>query len=531
MPIDSARHRAFVGRHETQYGTYLPTTATQEILNGVADAQMRKSPRRSSVLTFLYASALLPHLKMVESTPSSLNKIARAQDNANHGLATVADAVSVVATREAKTSLCTVVPPQACDAVHTDVCAIQRRSVKNKMIPARPPSTAFFSFPMTAASVQGSSLDVIRWQEQDELFIAEGQSARQQILGFVKIFLLRKIDIDNRDAETLEYNWRLLATNGPLLIAPVNNLYSFYRDKRISVENRNKQISAHIEENCIFETEIFSEEGQHQGSLLLLKAQRAENPFRMLYDNKASSSVSQTEHYAAEGLNFITDVFTLGFKSVIGNLLANYYRTKYFMARGDSICVDRQIHLSFVQIATVLDIGGLTFPMSRKARISKPIELAQATPTDNNAAFYARNKNTGIERELKLSVKETDAEQKNTADVFFKPDGDAGLVSVPADPGKQKKRVTFDQNLNSWRYANVPDSPALELEVTEGKLLAMVDGERYELHVNENKNMKSLSIGAMVAKIICPYFRGNCPKHGIWKRAIVIPVLRHNKKC
>lgn len=41
---------------------------------------------------------------------------------------------------------------------------------------------------------------------------------------------------------------------------------------------------------------------------------------------------------AAEGLNFVADLLTIGIKPLIGKLIANAKRREYYKNQGDEIC-------------------------------------------------------------------------------------------------------------------------------------------------------------------------------------------------
>lgn len=109
------------------------------------------------------------------------------------------------------------------------------------------------------------------------------------------------------------------------------------RTKRAALSDQNPHIEKHIEEHCAFEDEILYPWGPNAGKDLLFEAQRAENPFRMIYDN-ADVGPTPFQRGLADGLNIVTDFLTLYIKKIAGSAVANFKRSEYFKNNGDEIC-------------------------------------------------------------------------------------------------------------------------------------------------------------------------------------------------
>jgi len=220
-------------------------------------------------------------------------------------------------------------------------------------------------------------------------------AVKSQLFAMMAQFLLQNAHITQALADHLMLAWHCEDMGMPVCVAPITRDLLPARDKRISFETQQKQVIDHIERNCAVETEIMDSEGLSEGKLMIFKAQRAENPFRMLYDNLPAEELSQTARGIADGLNYFADVVTLGIKPAIGGLIAAYFRHRYFEDLDDDICSARQRHLAFALLASSLDIQGVRLGGMKPKLMKQPLELANQVPFESKAVYFLNNKQTG----------------------------------------------------------------------------------------------------------------------------------------
>ena len=494
MPVDGAGQRCAIGHYQMRQLSYVTDSVIQKKLNGIAASQAKKHPQKCSSVSVLYAMALLlPHLKMVVSSSQCLDTIPMPSGQKIGECSVIADQSLLLRKNSGEIAQSLTAESQPAELLYSANLA----------------ASNFLSLPQAQATPAGAFLDVIRWDENDQFLIADSPSTKGLVLGLAKLFLLRIGDVSKGDAEALEFDWRMHAADAPLLIAPVADEFLFARQKRISMDNVNKQITEHIKDHCAFETEILNSDGLSEGKLLILSAQRAENPFRLLYDSNSHREPSPFLRNTANVVNFSTDVLTLGIKPFFGNLIANYYRWKYYDSIDDKICATRQLRLSIAQIATALEVDGLRFTTGRETPHQKSVELMHVIPVENRAAYYAHNKANNVERELLVTASRNDAAGNQVESVLLKKGGDAVFEtyqSRPVNAKKMGKQVLFDDQIKIWRYADESANNPLKLEVREGNDLIAINGEKYVLHVTEDMQHEIVLMRANGIKEFVPVF-------------------------
>jgi hypothetical protein len=245
-------------------------------------------------------------------------------------------------------------------------------------------------------------------QKNNKILIIKDEDKKDEIIHLLKAFLVKNYQITEDQSENFELALRKKSANQPILITSMEENIVLSRSKRISFEQHEKVIAEHIKENCAFEPELFQTEIVDEGELLLLKAQRAENPFRMFYDSHPRHEEAPINNFmrdVADGVNTYFNIMTLGMKPVIGNLFANNYRKKYYDLKNDEICSRRQIHLNVAEVATSIDVGGLSYTRGGGQKSAIPKELMMNKALPDEATYILRNKNTGSSQELFLKVK------------------------------------------------------------------------------------------------------------------------------
>ncbi|PRC93883.1 hypothetical protein [Solimicrobium silvestre] len=334
---------------------------------------------------------------------------------------------------------------------------------------------------------------VVEWNEKNHIYIVKDESTKGLMIKSLKDFLVTTGQLTEDGGEQFEFFLKQRAVNSALVMAPEQGQQEGVpRTKRESIDDKNRRIGEHIETHCAFETELLDNGGNIKGEVLLLMAQRAENPFRMIYDsNKNIKNPSPEQRGVAIGLNFAADILTIGIKPFISALIANNIRKQHYQQNGDEICATRQDHISFAEVATAIDVGGLSFPSRNKGFSKKPMELMNSAPLPERAAYYSRNRHTGVQRELLMEVKTTAGNSDGGGKIFLKSKGNGEFVTwLPhaARPELLERRVIVDESTMNWRYADKFDAMPLNVEMIEGKNFIILHQQKHELHVNRNQH-------------------------------------------
>lgn len=321
-------------------------------------------------------------------------------------------------------------------------------------------------------------------------YIITGEQKKNELISSLVQYLVSDAQMTSDEGKNVELWLRSEASGMPMVAARLDNDESTSpRKKRALVAERDPRTAEHIKEHCAFEEEVLDAQGENQGKVLIFQAQRAENPFRMIYDNNPDGRPSPEERGVADGLNIVADILTLGIKPLIGQLVANAKRREYYQNQGDEICAERFRRLFIAEMATSLDVDGLTFTRRGSAGKVRPSELLHALPEQERAAFFTRNPHTGIRKEILLELKKGNgAINDNERTVYLKPTEKKNeFVTYHPDavkPEMLERRVIVDENNLSWRYADSFDTSGLNVEISEGKRQIRLHGEYYELQQN-----------------------------------------------
>ncbi|WP_279050338.1 protein kinase family protein [Cedecea davisae] len=304
------------------------------------------------------------------------------------------------------------------------------------------------------------------------------------------------------EAEDFEFLLRTEAADNPVLIT---SLQEMPRTRRALLQELNPQTGEHIKAHCAFEEEVMDVEGKSAGKLLLLQAQRAENPFRMIYDSK-NREPSTVEKGFANALNFVTNIMTLGVKPFITNIIAAEKRRQYYENKGDDICSERHRRILVAETFTSVDATGHVFP----SKLSKPKLLIQSE-SPKNAAFYLKQPQAGTRKEIILELKQGDGGINNIEHpVYLKPTGEPNeFITHHSDgtvPQHQERKVIVSDQKLSWRYADDLTAKELDVDVREGKKQIKLYDEYYELTGVEAGKYKVLIRNKMGLRIYIPVY-------------------------
>jgi hypothetical protein len=344
--------------------------------------------------------------------------------------------------------------------------------------------------PVPLAETESTTVaSVVRVLKSDS-YIITGEQKKNELISSLVQYLVSDGQMTAEEGKDVELWLRSEAAGMPMVAARLNNEeMDTSRKKRALAAENDPRTAEHIKEHCAFEEEVLDAQGENQGKVLIFQAQRAENPFRMIYDNNPDGRPSPEERGVADGLNISADILTLGIKPLIGNLVANAKRREYYQNQGDEICAERFRRLVIAEVATSLDVDGLTFSGRGSAGKVKPSELLHALPEQERAAFYTRNPHSGIRREILLELRQGNgAINDNGLQVYLKPTEKKNeFITYHPDavkPESRERRIIVDENNLSWRYADSFDSSGLNVEISEGKRQIRLHGENYELQQN-----------------------------------------------
>ncbi len=331
----------------------------------------------------------------------------------------------------------------------------------------------------------------------NNITIIKDDYTKSTIINSLKNFLIETHQLTEAQGEDFETSLIEKVANHPIYIASVEieEEKPLSRKKRISLEEHEKRIADHITENCAFEPEILRAEIVDEGELFILKAQRALNPFRMAYDNTPNHEplpIDNFLHTVADGANNFYNIITIGMKPFFSELIANYYRKKYYDLKNDEICSSRQAHLNLAEVATFIDVGGLPFTRRGGKRFKAPKELNNSKSLPDRAAYISRNKGTDVFQELIFKVKSNNKVQEAIIDngrdiLLIKKTENGEFVTYhpyATHPDRLERRVIKDEETNIWRYADSFNAEQLNVEIMEGKKFIKLYGNNYELQMN-----------------------------------------------
>lgn len=313
--------------------------------------------------------------------------------------------------------------------------------------------------------------------------ILSDDQKKNALISAIKHYLVSDGQLTTKEGQDFELSLKQWAKGGPLFITPL--VESTDRIKRALMPEYDPRTAEHIKEHCAFEEEILNARGENQGKLLLFQSQRAENPFRMIYDG-TEEGPSPVIRGVAEGLNFVTDMLTLGIKPLIGKLIANAKRREYYQNQGDEICAERLI---IAEVATSLNVDSIAFNVRNDARKVKPTELLHTIRGQKRAAYYTQNPQNGIKKEILLELQTGNmAIHTEGREIFLKPTDNPNEFMTyhpyATKPELLQRKVIVDEETLTWRYADTFDAANLNVEVREGKKQIPLYGEYYDLNKN-----------------------------------------------
>ncbi|PKC36324.1 hypothetical protein V462_10345 [Pantoea ananatis 15320] len=344
--------------------------------------------------------------------------------------------------------------------------------------------------PVPLAKKESTKVASVIRDLKTESYIITGEQKKNELISGLVQYLVSDGQMTADEGKDAELWLRSESAGMPMVAARLDNeAVNTGRTKRALAAENDPRTAEHIKKHCAFEEEVLDAQGENQGKVLIFQAQRAENPFRMIYDNYPDRRPSPEERGVADGLNIAANILTLGIKPLIGTIVANAKRRKYYQNQGNDICAERFRRLITAEVATSLDVDGLTFTRRGITGKVRPSELLHALPEQKRAAFFTRNPHTGIRKDILLELKQGNgAINDNGRKVYLKPtERENEFVTYhpyAVKPELLERRVIVDENNLSWRYADSFDSSVLRVEISEGKRHIRLHGEMYELHQN-----------------------------------------------
>jgi len=263
------------------------------------------------------------------------------------------------------------------------------------------------------------------------------------------------------------------------------------RQKRTLLPEFNPHTAEHIRNVCAAEPEILNTRGVNQGKDLLFHAQRAENPFRMIYDN-TDDSPSSTLIAITQALNSYFDIITLGIKPTIGNFIAHILREKYYRNQHDEICMVRNRKLLQAEILMALDVSSLNYKSYRQLQPAKRPQPYNVIPDRPNLSSSRQRILAAVRDEPLLTSSNGIFELNDNGNIIhLQPSKVANeyMTHHPhaLDANKIKRRVIIDTEKNSWRYSDDFDTTGLNVIYDEGKVKINYRGNKHLLHKNSHE--------------------------------------------
>lgn len=344
--------------------------------------------------------------------------------------------------------------------------------------------------PMPLAETESTMAAGISHDVKSDSYIITDERKKDELISSLVQYLVSDGQLTADESDDAQLWLRSEAAGMPIVAASLDNESSgSNRTRRALRPELDPRTGEHIKEHCAFEEELLYSRGNVQGKILIFDAQRAEYPFRMIYDTNPDRGPSPEERGVALGLDILADFFTLGIKPIIGKIIATSMRWQHYRNLGDKICTERFRRVLIAEVATSLDVTGLAFSPQKSAGKAKPSELLHALPEQKRAAFYTRNPHSGIQKEILLELKQgKGAINDNGRNIYLKPtDKTNEFVTYHpkvVKPELLERRVIVDENDFSWRYADEFDSSGLNVKFSEGKQQINLHGENYELHLN-----------------------------------------------
>lgn len=346
--------------------------------------------------------------------------------------------------------------------------------------------------PVPLAETESTTVAGVVRDSKGDSYIITGEQKKNELISSLVKYLVSDGQMTADEGKDVELWLRSEAAGMPMVAARLDNEeVGTTRTKRALLPEYDPRTGEHIKEHCAFEEEVLTASGENEGKLLLFHAQRAEEPFRMIFDNREYVGPSPADRGIARGLDISTNILTFGIKPLIGNMIAHAKRREYYQNQGDEICAERYRRMMVAEVLTSLDEGGLSYQTSSRvaSRRVKPLELLHASPAQERAAFYTRNPHTGIRKEILLELKQGKGVINDSGrQIFLKPTKKPNefVTHYPHAmyPERLERRVIVDENNLSWRYADSFDSSGLNVDISEGKRQIKLHGENYELHQN-----------------------------------------------
>lgn len=330
--------------------------------------------------------------------------------------------------------------------------------------------------------------EIIIEKKSDGCIITDEHKKSELISQLVDYFVSEG-QLTINDSEDFKLWLRFEAAGKPMFIGNLDDkVPNVYRSKRALARELDPRTLKHIEKHCAFEEEVLNAEGDNEGKLLIFQAQRAENPFRMIYDN-SDGNPSPEARGVADGLNIATNILTLGIKPFISKIIANTKHQQYYQSQGNDICAERFKRLSLAEILTFFSADALPYKTSGLTKKVKPYELFNTLPTKGRAAFYTKNPLNGIRKEILLELKQGNGVINDNGNaIYLKPAKNPNefFTYYPnaRNPTQLERRVIVDEDNLSWRYADEYNSSNLNVKIIEGKNQIQLYGEYYELQQN-----------------------------------------------
>ncbi|WP_407973213.1 membrane-targeted effector domain-containing toxin (plasmid) [Burkholderia pyrrocinia] len=355
------------------------------------------------------------------------------------------------------------------------------------------------AFPSASAISTNTAGNLLHADMEHAIRIIEQPNAKREFLHDMVAYLTEQEALSIAQGERIKQRIEPLLKKGPICIHVFDPERQHHRrNKRMSQADADRAIVEHIKENCAFEEEILDTDGRGEGEVLLFKAQRADNPFRAIYDGRADYGPSPGERGAADGLNFLFNVMTFGIGPAVSGQIAHSYRNELYHKRGDGICKTRLQHLALAEIGTSLNVDNLGGGVFSRSSVpgARSVELSSAHTFQPEASFVARDPETGISHGLRRRIFRSGQRPRirhhHQGHLQLKRRGAEYFIHDRHKPNDPDHRVILDESSGQWQYADelppATHEPGMSILRRDRKAFVTVQGQEHELHWNFRDN-------------------------------------------
>ncbi|RQM40111.1 glycerophosphodiester phosphodiesterase family protein [Erwinia psidii] len=290
----------------------------------------------------------------------------------------------------------------------------------------------------------------------------------------------------DQDKNNFEYVTRVISADEPLAYSGFK-----YPDVNfLSIEGKEYQATDLLDDNSekivgFSEKEFLSANGETKGRVLLIKNQRPVVKTEM----KGILSDRDIGPQRESG-----ELITLGISPITAGFIANIERQKFIKNPDKFGCADPSVSKKYVASLANFSANGEKFLLQETpANKSKPANLKDVLPLPERAAFYSRDPLTGVRTEILIRLHKQKDDNKDVDNFYYlKPTDKENEFYIYQFEGhrleRMEKKVIYNVETQSWRYADSPQQEKIEVDIVEGNKQVNLYGDYYNAKLNGEGN-------------------------------------------